>query len=182
MERTLVLIKPDAVRRGLAGKIISRFEDAGLYISKLKLFSPPSKTVIKKHYENTENWMYSVGKKSIDDFISRGLTLEHVEKGYGTTAEIEIGRVVQDRLVAYLSMGDVIAMIITGDMAVSKVRKLVGYTIPAQAEPGTIRGDFSSDSAVQAAREKRSIENLVHASDSVQTAEKEIDLWFGKGN
>ncbi len=182
MEKTLVLIKPDAVRRGLTGRIISRFEDAGLTISKLKLFSPPDKTLIEKHYQNTEKWMCSVGKKSIEDFISRGLTLEHVEEGYGSISEIEIGKVVQKRLITYLSQGDVIAMVVSGDMAILKVRKIVGYTIPAQAEPGTIRGDFSSDSAVQAAREKRSIENLVHGSDSVETAENEIGLWFGGGD
>ena len=180
MERTLVLIKPDAIRRGLTGRIISRFEDVELNILKLKLFSPPDKALIEKHYKNTEKWMIDVGKKSIEDFISHGLTLEHVEEGYGTTNEIDIGRVVQQRLISYLSMGDVIAMVISGKLAISKVRKMVGYTIPAKAEPGTIRGDFGSDSAVQAAGDKRSIENLVHASDSEQSAESEIELWFGK--
>jgi nucleoside-diphosphate kinase len=179
MERTFVLIKPDAVRRGLVGRIISRFEDAGLRIAKLKVFTPPDKDLIQKHYEGTEQWLINVGKKSIDDYESQGLTRRDVKEGYGTSSELEIGRVIQGRLIEYLGNGDVLAMIVTGNMAVFKVRKLIGFTIPSHADPGTIRGDFGSDSAVQAATEKRSMENLVHASDSVRTAEKEITLWFG---
>ncbi len=179
MDRTLVLLKPDAVRRGLVGRIISRFEDAGLRIAQTKVFSPPDKQLIMKHYESSDEWLSNVGRKTIKDYESQGLTVQDVEKNYGTADESSIGRVVQKRLVDYLCHGVVIALILEGNSAIKKVRKLIGFTIPAQAEPGTIRGDFGSDSAVSAAIGGRSMENLVHASDSVETAENEIRLWFG---
>lgn len=178
MNRTLVLIKPDAVRRGLVGRVISRFEDAGLRIARMKVFSPPDRGIILKHYEASEQWLVNVGQKTIKDFESHGLGIHEIEKSYGSAEEQKIGNVVQKRLVEHLSRGTVIALIIEGYGAISKVRKLIGFTIPAQAEPGTIRGDFGSDSAVNAALAGRSIENLVHASDSEETADREIHLWF----
>jgi nucleoside-diphosphate kinase len=178
MEKTLILIKPDAIKRGLAGKIITRFEDAGLKIIRMMLFSPPDKHLIQDHYQSNEEWFVNVGKKTIENYQSCGLTVQNVKHHYGTDQEIEIGKTVQQRLMDYLGQGDVIAMVASGNAAVSKVRKMIGFTIPAKAEPGTIRGDFGLDSAVSAAAERRSMENLVHASDSVQTAEREIKLWF----
>lgn len=181
MSRTLVLIKPDAVRRGLIGRIIARFEDADLRIADVKAYSPPDRCHILKHYESTDEWLFNVGKKTLEDYSAAGLSLEEVERDYGVSEELAIGRVVKKRLVKYLTNGMVIALIIEGNMAIEKVRHLVGFTIPAQAEPGTIRGDFGTDSAVNAASAGRSIENLIHASDCEKTAESEIELWFGKG-
>ncbi|MBN1879272.1 nucleoside-diphosphate kinase [bacterium] len=178
MNRTLVLLKPDAVRRGMIGRIISRFEDAGLRITQMRVLSPPGKNLIRKHYDASEEWLSNVGRKTIKDYESQGLTPDDVKKNYGTMEESDIGRVVQQRLVDYLSHGTVIALAIEGNGAITKVRKLIGFTIPAQAEPGTIRGDFGCDSTVNAAVERRSMENLVHASDSDETAEREMNLWF----
>lgn len=181
MSRTLVLIKPDAVRRGLIGRIITRFEETELTVENIKMFSPPDRCHILKHYESTDEWLFNVGKKTIEDYTAAGLTRTDVKRDYGVTDEIEIGQVVKQRLVDYLTHGTVVALIIRGNMAIEKVRHLVGFTIPAQAQPGTIRGDFGSDSAVNAASSGRSIENLIHASDCEKTAENEIELWFGKG-
>ncbi len=178
MQQTLLLLKPDAIKRGLVGRIIGRFEDAGLKIVRMKLFSPPDKNVILQHYYSSEEWFFNVGRKTIEDYTSRGLTVQDVIDHYGTDKEIGIGRVVQQRLMEYLGNGEVIAMVLQGNAAISKVRKLVGFTIPSQADPGTIRGDFGLDTAVFAAEERRSMENLVHASDSEESSDKEIALWF----
>ncbi|MBN1296962.1 nucleoside-diphosphate kinase [bacterium] len=180
MSHTLVLIKPDAVKRGLIGRIITRFEDAGLRVSAMQLFSPPDRCHILKHYESTDSWLFNVGKKTLEDYAAAGLTLEEVKRDYhGVTEELDIGHVVKQRLVDYLTHDAVVAMVVEGNMAVEKVRLLVGFTIPAKAAPGTIRGDFGYDSAVNAASHGRSIENLVHASDCEESARREIELWFG---
>jgi len=181
MSRTLVLLKPDTVRRGLMGRVIARFEDADLKISAMKVFSPPDECLILKHYESTDKWLFTVGKKTIEAYISSGSSIKEVERDYGVTGESDIGRVVKGRLVRYLTGGTVVALIVEGNHAVEKTRSLIGFTFPAEAAPGSIRGDFGSDSAMNAASQGRSIENLVHASDSDSTAEKEIDLWFGHG-
>jgi len=181
MSRTLVLLKPDTVRRGLMGKVITRFENTGLKIRDMKMFDPPHRDIILKHYESSEIWLTEVGSKTIKNYIDAGYTLNDVERDYGVSDENGIGRKVKERLVQYLSTGVVVAMVIEGNMAVEKVRSLVGGTMPAQASPGTIRGDFGIDTAMSAASEGRSIENLVHASDSNENAEKEIYLWFGNG-
>jgi nucleoside-diphosphate kinase len=80
----------------------------------------------------------------------------------------------------FLSRGPVIAFVLEGNDAVANVRRLVGKTIPATAEAGTIRGDYSVDSSILANREKRAVRNLVHASGTVEEAKEEIKLWFKK--
>mgnify|MGYP001605809167 CR=1 FL=1 len=181
MSQSLVLLKPDAVRRGLIGRILQRLEDTGLRIRNIKMYDPPDYCHILKHYESTDEWLFNVGKKTIEDFVSAGLTLEEVKRDYGVTDEMGIGRVVKNRLIEYLTSGTVVAVIVEGNMAIEKVRLMIGHTIPAMAAPGSIRGDYGTDNAAFAAASKRSIENLIHASDSPETAEKEIDLWFGSG-
>ncbi|MCD4654869.1 nucleoside-diphosphate kinase [bacterium] len=181
MSRTLVLLKPDAVERGLMGRIISRFEDTGLKIRDMKMFSPPKRCLILKHYESTDQWLLNVGKKTLEDYYAVNLTEIEVKRDYGVSDEMSIGRIVKERLVSYLSSGTVVAIIIEGNMAVEKIRNLIGSTMPAQAAPGTIRGDYGSDSAANAAFIGRSIENLTHGSDSELSAENEINLWFGNG-
>jgi nucleoside diphosphate kinase (EC 2.7.4.6) len=84
-------------------------------------------------------------------------------------------------LIDYMTEAPILLMVVEGNHAVSVVRKLVGNTLPYKAEPGTIRGDFSSDSPDLANRERRSIRNLVHASDSPEEARREISYWFKEG-
>jgi len=131
MERSLVLIKPDAMQRRLTGTIISRLEGQGLKPVALKMLHL-DKALAERHYAI------------------------HADKPFF------------EDLVNYIISTPIIAIVFEGEGAVETIRKIMGATDPAQAEPGTIRGDFGSD-----------IEhNVVHGSDSVETAEEEIKLFF----
>lgn len=130
-ERTLVLIKPDAVRRGLVGEVLSRFERKGLVIEALVLRTMDS-DLADQHYA------------------------EHVSKGF------------YPLLKAFMTGGPLVAAILSGDQAIDVVRTLVGATDGRKAVGGTIRGDYSLSNQ----------ENLVHASDSADSAKREIALWF----
>jgi len=130
-ERTLVLIKPDAVNRGLVGEIFSRFERKGLTIDALVLRTM-SPTLADEHYA------------------------DHLHKPF------------YPPLKDFMTSGPLIAAILSGDQAIEVVRLLVGATDGRKAAAGTIRGDFSLSNR----------ENLVHASDSPDSAKREIALWF----
>ena len=130
-ERTFVMLKPDAVRRGLAGRILQRLEDVGL------------RMVAKQRLD-------------VNEAQSGALYAEHEGKPF------------YDSLLTYVHSGPVIATVWEGPGAVALVRKLIGATNPAEAAPGTIRGDFGL--AID--------ENVVHGSDSVQSAEREIQIFF----
>lgn len=130
-DRTFVLLKPDAVQRGLVGTIVARFESRGLKLVGLKMLC-----------------------------LSRGLA----EAYY---AEHE-GKAFFEPLMSYIASGPVVAMVLEGDGAVSIVRKMMGATDAAKAEPGTIRGDL----ALTIGR------NVIHGSDSPESAKREIGLFF----
>ena len=130
-ERTFVMLKPDAVRRGLAGRILQRLEGVGL------------RMVAKQRLD-------------VNEAQSGALYAEHEGKPF------------YDSLLTYVHSGPVIATVWEGPGAVALVRKLIGATNPAEAAPGTIRGDFGL--AID--------ENVVHGSDSVQSAEREIPIFF----
>ena len=163
MEQTLVVIKPDGVARHLIGEIIRRYETAGLTITSMKLITI-SKSLIEKHYPEDDDYLVSLGKKSekagdvIDDYRKQGLM---IVRGMRT----------------YMTEGPVVAMIITGDNAIQRVRQIAGYPDPTAADKGTIRGDFGQDSILVANREGRPVRNLIHASGNREEAEKEIALW-----
>ena len=131
-ERTLVLVKPDAVRRGLAGEILARFELRGLAIRAAKLVSV-SRDLAERHYA------------------------EHTEKPFF------------GELVEFITSGETLALVLEGEGAIAVVRTTMGATNPAQAAPGTIRGDLALSMP----------DNLVHGSDGPETAAREIALWFG---
>ena len=133
MERTFVMIKPDGVQRRLIGKILQRFEQAGLKIVAMK-FLKVSHELAEKHYE------------------------------------VHKGKPFYESLIKYITSGPVVAMVIEGQNAIERVRKMVGATDPQKAEPGTIRGDFCQHIG----------RNVIHASDGKETAEKEISLWFNE--
>ena len=133
MERSLVLIKPDAMRRGLAGTIIARLEEQGLKLVAAKMLHM-DKALAQRHYA------------------------VHVNKSFF------------NNLVNYITSAPIIALVFEGKKAIEVIRKTMGATDPAKAEAGTIRGDFGLD-----------IEhNTVHGSDSVETAEEEIKLFFSQ--
>lgn len=130
-ERTLVLIKPDAVARGLVGTVLDRFERKGLRIEALVL-------------------------RTMDAALADAHYAEHVKKAF------------YPPLKEFMTSGPLVAAILSGDRAIEVVRALVGATDGRVATPGTIRGDYSLSNR----------ENLVHASDSVESAKREIGLWF----
>jgi nucleoside-diphosphate kinase len=130
-ERTLVLIKPDAMRRGLAGEIVRRFEARGLELRDAKLLTV-DRQLAEEHYA------------------------EHSEKPF------------YGELVEFITSGPTLALVLEGEGAIATVRTTMGATNPADAGPGTIRGDLALSMP----------DNLVHGSDSPESAEREIKLWF----
>ncbi len=129
--RTLLLIKPDGVKRGLIGEIIQRIEQKGLKIIELKIMS-------------------------VDEQTAGRLYAEHAHKQFFSS------------LVDYIMSGPVVAMVLEGKNVVSVVRGMVGATDPSKAMKGTIRGDFASSLT----------QNTVHASDSLESAKREISIFF----
>ena len=176
IQRTLVLIKPDAMERGLAGEIISRFERVGLQIIACKLVKP-TKVFAKKHYPVTQEWLAKVGNNSISDCQKYNLDPKEI---MGTDDPIEMGKLVHLWNVDQFTSRDIIAIIFEGIHAVEVARKLAGPTIPVLAPAGTIRGDFSNASAFSENSQKKTIRNLVHTSGDPEEAEREIKLWFGE--
>lgn len=145
LERSLVLLKPDAINRGLIGEIIHRFERTGLKIAGLKLVWSDEDTALK-HYS--------------EDLAKRR------------------GQKVRDLMVAMITSGPVVAIVIEGVEAVEVVRKMVGETEPKTAAPGTIRGDYAHLSFKHADESDSAVFNLIHASANVKEAKEEISYWF----
>ena len=173
-ERSLVLIKPDGVKRRLAGEIISRMEKVGLKLIAAKMVLVRPEMAIK-HYGYDEQWFKNVGRKLLKFYQEHG---KDPNEEIGTKNPKEIGLLVQKWCVNYLTEGPIIATIWEGPHAVEIIRKIVGPTFPSQAPPGTIRGDYSCDSPLLSNANKRSVHNLIHASGSPEEARLEIQLWF----
>ncbi len=174
MQRTLVILKPDALKRHLVGRIIQRFEDAQLELAAIKALQP-SRRLIERHYPDDEEFVTRLGAKTLDTYHETG---EDCTDIFSSKDPAVIGQAIREWLVDYLSGGKVVAMILAGEEAVKRVRTLIGSTIPTEAHPGTIRGDLSTDTPIAACRQKRAVMNLVHASGNVQEAQDEIALWF----
>lgn len=175
-KQTLVLIKPDAMERGLSGEIISRFERVGLNIVDIKLVRP-TREFAEKHYPVTEEWYLKVGNNTIHDCKKYGLD---PKEAMGSDDPLVMGKLIHKWNVDFFADADIIAIIFEGDHAIEVARKLAGVTVPILAAPGTIRGDFSSVSALSENRNKGTIRNLVHTSGDEDEAKREIKLWFGK--
>ena len=168
-EKTLVLIKPDAVQRALVGEILSRFERTGLKVIAMKMVYA-SKELAGKHYADDDEWLKSVGDKASKAAQERGEKLKETP--------IQFGKKIRRQLMDYISMSPVVAFVLEGHNAVATVRKIVGPTSPEHANPGTIRGDYSHETYVMADTKGRPIQNLIHASGNVQEAAREIPIWF----
>lgn len=178
MEQTLVVLKPDAVVRGLMGEIIARFEKVGLKIVAAK-FLKVKKELGEKHYPaDRESFLRGMGEKTLENYKKIGAD---PVKLLGTADTLEIGRMIRGWLIEYISTGPVFAFMLEGPHAVELVRKICGHTLPLISPPGTIRGDFCYDSSYLANTAKRAIKNLIHASGSVEEATYEIPLWFSPG-
>ena len=162
-QETLVILKPDALERNLIGVIIKYYEDAGLEVLDMRYCKKVGLERLKKHYP--DSMALSMGKKaqaavpSITDPEAHGLK-------------------VLEKLRGYFSRGPVLAIRIGGDDAIKEVRRVTGYTDPATADKGTIRGDLGLDSIERSTAEGRAVENLVHASGNPEEAEAELRLWL----
>lgn len=174
MEKTVVLIKPDGVRRGLSGEILARFLKVGLKVVAAKMIWV-NKTLIGKHYNDKEDYHRVVGERTLENYKKFGF--DSNEK-LGTSDPVEIGKLVRKWNMEFMTTGPVFAMLLEGHGAVQIVRKMIGVTYPSESLPGTIRGDYSMESPILANSEKRSIQNLIHASGSVEEAKFERKLWF----
>lgn len=168
-ERSLILLKPDAVQRGLMGEIISRFEKKGLKIVAMKMVWADDE-IAQKHYDQPESAMITLGERTIAAYKERGEKI--------TETPIEIAKRIQKTLVNYLTTGPIVAMIVEGAHAVAHVRKIRGATNPLGADLGSITADYAVDSYFLADEVARSIRNLVHASGTKEEAEHEIEIWF----
>ncbi|OGZ58758.1 MAG: nucleoside-diphosphate kinase [Candidatus Spechtbacteria bacterium RIFCSPHIGHO2_01_FULL_43_30] len=173
-EKTVLLVKPDGVKRGLVGEVIKRVESRGLKIISLKMIVA-SEDMARDHYPNTDGWLRGMGEKTLDNYRQYG---KDPIKELGTDDPLEIGKEIAGWNVDFLTSGPIVAMVIQGIHAVDMVRKIVGKTIPAVAEMGTIRGDFSVDSPTLANIGKRAIHNVVHASGDSSEAAHELEHWF----
>ena len=173
IEKSLILIKHDGVLRGLIGEIISRFEKTGLKITAMKMIWA-NEDLAKNHYRIDKEWAQNV-------FDKTKKTHEREGKKFDFKDPMEFAKLIQKWNVDFLREGPVVAMVIEGPHAVEIIRNMIGPTEPKQALPGTIRGDYAMvESYAVANAKQRVLRNLVHASDSRENAEREINLWFHK--
>ncbi len=135
VERTLILVKPDGVRRGLVGEVIARVEKKGYTISALKMMNA-DRALLTEHYSEHE------------------------------------GKPFFEPLVEFMLSGPIVAIVAEGNRVIEGFRKLAGTTDPTTAEPGTIRGDLARDQGTKV------VQNIVHGSDSPESAEREISIFF----
>ena len=135
IERTLILVKPDGVRRSLVGEVVRRVETKGYEVVGLKMITP-TREILEKHYAEHE------------------------------------GKPFYEPLLEFMLSGPIVAMIAQGNRVIEGFRKLAGTTDPTTAEPGTIRGDLARDQGTKV------MQNLVHGSDSPESAAREIQIFF----
>jgi nucleoside-diphosphate kinase len=138
IEKTLILVKPDGVRRALVGEVISRIEAKGYAITALKMLQA-DRALLEQHYA------------------------EHQGKPFF------------EPLVEFMLSGPIVAMVAEGNRVIEGFRSLAGVTDPTVAEPGTIRGDLARDAGTKV------VQNIVHGSDSTESAAREINIFFGNG-
>ena len=136
-EKTLILVKPDGVRRGLVGEVIARVEAKGYVISSLRMLQA-DRALLERHYA------------------------EHQGKPFF------------EPLVEFMMSGPIVAMVAEGNRVIEGFRSLAGVTDPTVAAPGTIRGDLARDQGTKV------VQNIVHGSDSPESAAREIEIFFGK--
>jgi nucleoside-diphosphate kinase len=135
-QQTLILVKPDGVKRGLVGEVIARVERKGYKVSNLKMLNA-DRALLSKHYAEHE------------------------------------GKPFYEPLLEFMMSGPIVAMVAEGERVIEGFRKLAGTTDPTTAEPGTIRGDLARDMGTKV------VQNIVHGSDSPESAEREIKIFFG---
>ena len=170
-ERTFVILKPDTIQRSLMGDIINRFERVGLKVVAMR-FGVADEKKFWKHYNKDDAWFEKKGANIVRERTEHNLPVEK--------EAIEYGKDIIRALVKFMTCGPVLMLVLEGNQSVAVVKKLVGGTEPSTSDVGTIRGDFTLDSYSVAAVDDRAVRNLVHCSDVVEEAEREIGLWFEK--
>lgn len=178
IERTLVVLKPDAMRDNLAGEIIKRYQQSGLEIVGMKMLRV-SKKMAEKHYTTSDEQIVGMGNKTLQSAKDNN-KMDNVTRLFGTQDPKKIGMELRSWLIKFITSRPVIAMVLEGENAIKNVRSISGFTDPSRAEKGTIRGDFGKDSIDKANSDGRATENLVHSSGSLDEAKSEIALWFKK--
>lgn len=166
LQQTLIIIKPDGVKGGFTDEIIRRYAAVDLKVVKRKDMMAPLE-IVEKHYPMDLDYLRSIGEKT----ISAGQKVKSAE---------DQGRKVVTWLRKFITSGPIVILLLEGEDAVAVARKVTGFTDPARAEKGTIRGDLGTDNILKANQEERPVYNLLHASGSEEEAKKEIVLWFGK--
>jgi len=174
-EKTLMLVKPDGVKRGLIGEIINRVEQRGLKVIALKMVWAREKQA-DDHYPKDDKWIKRLGEKTKKSYDEYG---RDIKKDFGTDDLLKVGQEVRSWLMKYLTSAPMVSVVVQGIHSIDMVRKLVGPSLPVFAEMGTIRGDYSVDSPTAANLDKRAIRNIVHASETPAEAKHEIAHWFG---
>ncbi|HOF50439.1 MAG TPA: nucleoside-diphosphate kinase, partial [Candidatus Colwellbacteria bacterium] len=157
-ERTLVVIKPDGVQRGLIGEVIGRYERSGLKLVGIKMLVPTPEFT-ERHYTLDPTWRERNGKKTIEAYKAKGLVPPSEDP-------LAVNAITLGKLKKYLSSGPVVAMVWQGMHAVAVVRKITGSTEPLVSDVGTIRGDLTIDSYQAADEDGRVTRNIIHASGS----------------
>ncbi len=175
IQQTVVLIKPDGVKRGLVGEITQRFEKAGLKIVAMKMVWVDKEMVAKHYPDDRLELMEGIGQKTLATYEKYG---KDPAEELGTKDALEIGRMVNQWNIDFLTSGPVVAFLLEGLHAIENVRMIAGNTLPVFATPGTVRGDFSLDSPAMANANMRSVRNLMHASGNEEEAKYEKQLWF----
>ena len=173
-EKTFLMVKTDGVKKGLIGEIIKRVEQRDLKVVALQMFKA-TREEADNHYPKDSEWIKKIGEKTLSSYEKYGY---NAKEELRTDDVLEIGKMVREWLIDYLTEAPMVKMIIQGIHAIDMVRKIVGDTLPYRADMGTIRGDFSVDSPTLANREKRAVMNLVHASSTPEEARHEIEFWF----
>ncbi len=170
-ERTFVLLKPDAIQRGLIGEIVQRIERTGLKLVALKIMLANREQAME-HYFKDDAWCEEKGMRAVNAFKAAGKTPEK--------EAVEYGRDIVRALADFVTSGPVVVMIWQGNEAIGVVRKLAGGTEPTTSDVGTIRGDLTIDSYRMANVDSRAVRNLIHCSDKPEEAEREIKIWFNE--
>src|SRR3990167_4322952 len=177
MEKVVVIIKPDGVKRGLTGEILARFEKTGLKIVSVKMLRA-SRDLVSRHYPDSRaEFLKGMGEKTLKTYADYG---KDPKEAFGSIDPLEIGRAINSWNIDFFTSGPVVAVLFAGRHAVENARSVAGATMPVAAVPGTIRGDLASDSAAIANPEKRAVQNLVHVSGTSEEAKYEEDVWFAE--
>jgi len=176
IEKTFLMVKPDGLKRGLVGEIFSRLERIGLKLVSARMIQA-TKEQARDNYPGTKDWLIKMGEKTYNNYLGNEKT---ILEDLGTVDKEKIGKKIHESLVNYLTDGPVIITVWEGNHAVDIVRRLIGKTDPVIADVGSIRGDFGIDTPQLAVKAGRIVfKTIVHCSDSVDEAKREVNHWFG---